>query len=188
MQSFRFRWIVSTWFPLRSLAARSCRGSQRQLERHRRTAHHRRDYASDPVSALGRRTGLARTNRFRSALGNAFVPLGALALGLSIPWPAILAPSGALQDAGTTGAIGTMSLAVMTRATLGHTGREIVATPPTAIIYAAILVAALARIVAPMLPSIYHETLVAAALGWIVAFGGFVIIYGPMLVRARRIG
>jgi uncharacterized protein involved in response to NO len=120
-------------------------------------------------------------------LGYAFVPLGALALGLSIPWPAILAPSGALH-AWTTGAIGTMSLAVMTRATLGHTGREIVATPPTAIIYAAILVAALARIVAPMLPSIYHETLVAAALGWIVAFGGFVIIYGPMLVRARRIG
>jgi uncharacterized protein involved in response to NO len=120
-------------------------------------------------------------------LGYAFVPLGALALGLSILWPAILAPSGALH-AWTMGAIGTMSLAVMTRATLGHTGREIVATTPTAIIYAAILVAALARIAAPMLPSIYHEALVAAALGWIVAFGGFVVIYGPMLLRARRTG
>ncbi len=120
-------------------------------------------------------------------LGYAFVPLGALALGLSILWPAILAPSGALH-AWTTGAIGTMSLVVMARATLGHTGREIVATLPTVIIYAAILVAALARMAAPMLPSIYHEALVAAALGWIVAFGGFVVIYGPMLLRARRTG
>ncbi len=120
-------------------------------------------------------------------LGYAFVPVGALALGVSILWPEILTPTGALH-AWTTGAIGTMTLAVMTRASLGHTGREIVAKPPTMIIYGAILAAAVTRMAASTLPSIYHEALVVSALGWIVAFGGFAIVYGPMLLRARRAG
>jgi uncharacterized protein involved in response to NO len=120
-------------------------------------------------------------------LGYAFVPVGALALGLSILRPEILAPSGALH-AWTIGALGTMTLAVMTRASLGHTGREIVAKTPTLVIYGAIVIAALTRMAAPALPSIYHEALFVSALGWIVAFGGFAVVYGPMLLRARRVG
>jgi len=120
-------------------------------------------------------------------VGYAFVPLGALALGVAIVWPAIIAPTGALH-AWTTGAIGTMTLAVMTRATLGHTGRAIEAQPPTIVIYGAILFAALTRVAAPLLPGIYFPLLTAAAAGWIVAFGGFVIVYGPMLVRPRASG
>ena len=120
-------------------------------------------------------------------LGYAFVPVGALALGLSILWPEILAPSGALH-AWTAGAIGTMSLAVMTRASLGHTGRDVVARLPTLVIYGAILVAAVTKIAAAALPSIYHDALFVSALGWIVAFGGFVVVYGPMLLRARQAG
>lgn len=120
-------------------------------------------------------------------LGYAFVPLGALALGISILWPAIMPPTAALH-AWTTGAMGTMSLAVMTRATLGHTGRKIVATPTTIVVYGAILVAALARAAAPMLSWIYYEALVVSAIGWIIAFGGFVMVYGPMLLRGRGTG
>ena len=120
-------------------------------------------------------------------VGYAFVPLGALALGVAIVWPAIIAPTGALH-AWTTGAIGTMTLAVMTRATLGHTGRAIEAQPATIVIYGAILFAALARVAAPLLPAIYYPLLTGAAAGWIVAFGGFVIVYGPMLVRPRASG
>jgi uncharacterized protein involved in response to NO len=52
-------------------------------------------------------------------VGYAFVPLGALMLSLSILWPRIVPASGALH-AWTTGAMGIMTLAVMTRATLGH--------------------------------------------------------------------
>ncbi len=117
-------------------------------------------------------------------VGYAFVPLGALALGVAILWPRIIAPTGALH-AWTTGAIGTMTLAVMTRATLGHTGRTIEAAPPTIVIYGAILFAALARVAAPLLPGIYYPALMAAATGWIVAFGAFLIVYGPMLLRPR---
>jgi uncharacterized protein involved in response to NO len=117
-------------------------------------------------------------------LGYAFVPLGFLTLAFSILRPDIMPPSGALH-AWTTGAMGTMTLAVMTRATLGHTGREVTSTPATTLIYAAILVAALARVAAPLLPGIYYATLIVAALGWIVAFGAFVVEYGPMLLRAK---
>jgi len=120
-------------------------------------------------------------------LGYAFVPLGALAVAVSILWPDIMPPSGALH-AWTTGAMGTMTLAVMTRATLGHTGRDVVSTPATTMIYGAILAAAVARVAAPLLPAIYDEALIVAALGWIVAFGGFVVVYGPMLLRARVSG
>jgi len=120
-------------------------------------------------------------------LGYAFVPLGALALGVSILWPAQLPPTGALH-AWTTGAMGVMTLAVMTRATLGHTGRDVTTTLATMVIYGAILAAALARIVAPLLPSIYDDTLIVAAFGWITAFGTFVAFYGPMLVSARKGG
>lgn len=120
-------------------------------------------------------------------LGYAFVPLGALMLGLSILWPDAVPPSGALH-AWTTGAMGTMTLAVMTRATLGHTGRDVATTPATMIIYAAILIAALSRVAAPLLPALYDEMLVLAGLGWIVAFGTFVLVCGPMLLRARRSG
>lgn len=119
-------------------------------------------------------------------LGYAFVPLGALALGVSILWPALLPLTGSLH-AWTTGAMGTMTLAVMTRATLGHTGRDVTTTPTTALIYGAILTAALARVAAPLLPSIYYETLIVAGLGWIIAFGAFVAVYGPMLLGGRKV-
>jgi uncharacterized protein involved in response to NO len=78
------------------------------------------------------------------------------------------------------------TLAVMTRATLGHTGRDLRATAPTLVIYGAMLVAAATRIAAPLVPPLYVELLIVAAVGWIVAFGTFVLVYGPMLVRAKR--
>jgi len=120
-------------------------------------------------------------------VGYAFVPLGALMLSLSILWPAMLPASGALH-AWTTGAMGTMTLAVMTRATLGHTGREVASTPATMLIYGAILVASLARIAAPLLPTIYYQALLVAGIGWLLAFGIFLAVYGPMLVAAKSTG
>jgi len=117
-------------------------------------------------------------------LGYAFVPLGALLLSISIAWPAVVPASGAFH-AWTTGAMGIMTLAIMTRATLGHTGRDVVSTPATIAIYGAMLLAALARIAAPMVPAIYYETLLTAAFGWLLAFGIFLLVYGPMLLGRR---
>ena len=117
-------------------------------------------------------------------VGYGFVPLGALLVGASVLRPDIVPPSGAFH-AWTTGAIGVMTLAVMTRATRGHTGRAIISTPTTTLLYFAICAAALARVAAPFLTSLYLDLLVGAAAAWIAAYGIFVFEYGPMLVRKK---
>jgi len=140
------------------------------------------------AARLSRWTG-ARTWRepilFVLHLGYAFVPLGALVLSISIMWPRIVPTSGALH-AWTTGAMGLMTLAIMTRASLGHTGRDMSTTPTTVAIYGAMLVAALARIAAPLLPAFYYQMLLIAGGGWFLAFALFVVAYGPLLMRANE--
>jgi uncharacterized protein involved in response to NO len=118
-------------------------------------------------------------------VGYAFVPLGALALSTSILWPRVVPASGALH-AWTTGAMGIMTLAIMTRATLGHTGRDVSSNLATVAIYGAMLVAALARSVAPLMPAVYYQMLLAAGVAWLLSFGTFLLTYGPMLVSAKQ--
>jgi uncharacterized protein involved in response to NO len=96
----------------------------------------------------------------------------------------VIASSGALHS-WTAGAIGLMTLAVMTRASLGHTGRPLTATLPTQLIYLAALVAALTRITAAF--GVAREPLLhVSAAAWVMAFVGFVIVYAPLLIRPRR--
>ncbi|GAB4287835.1 MAG: NnrS family protein [Roseovarius sp.] len=112
--------------------------------------------------------------------GYAFVPLGALAMGLATLWPGLVLPAG-VQHLWMAGAIGLMTLAVMTRATLGHTGRALHAGRGTRLIYAALIASVLARLAAAFWPlmALYH---LAAGL-WMLAFLGYVALYGPLLVR-----
>lgn len=111
----------------------------------------------------------------------AFVPLGFLLLGAAILWPNYW-PISAGVHAWTAGAVGLMTLAIMTRATLGHTKRPLVASIPTQFIYLCVLVAAITRIAAAFVPSI--TLLLIAAAAWILAFGGFATFFGPILLIA----
>jgi len=113
----------------------------------------------------------------------AFVPVGFLLLALGILRPDIVLPSGALH-AWTTGAIGVMTLAVMTRASLGHTGQPLTATRPIELIYLAAVLAALARIAAAF-DILRDPMLHVSATAWVLAFGGFVIVYAPLLLQRR---
>lgn len=79
-----------------------------------------------------------------------------------------------------------MTLAVMTRASLGHTGNPLVASPVTQAIYAEIVIAALARICASLRPEWSDLLLHLAALGWVAAYLGFAVSFGPLFVGARR--
>jgi len=109
----------------------------------------------------------------------AFVPLGFLLAGAALLWPEHW-PISAGIHAWTTGAVGLMTLAIMTRASLGHTGTDLVASAPTQFIYLCAIFAALARIVAAFEPS--STLLYAAAAAWLLAFGGFATVFGPLLV------
>jgi len=110
----------------------------------------------------------------------AFVPIGFLLTGASILWPAHWPISAGLH-AWTAGAAGLMTLAVMTRASLGHTGHPLVASTGTQLIYLCALVAALARISAAFGSS--SAWLDVAAAAWFLAFGGFAVGFGPLLLR-----
>jgi len=85
----------------------------------------------------------------------------------------------------TAGAVGTMTLAVMTRASLGHTGRAIVAGRQTRAIYLLVGVGALLRVVAPFVPSLYLLMVSASGLVWASAFVLFALRYGPILFSPR---
>jgi uncharacterized protein involved in response to NO len=122
-------------------------------------------------------------------LGYAFLPLGALAIGVEILAPGHLGMAAA-QHLWMGGAAGLMTLAVMTRATLGHTGKTLTAGPGTVAIYAALVLAVLARLAAGIWPDQAHLLHVTAGLAWIGAFGGFAGVYGRLLLRlpaAKRI-
>lgn len=115
-------------------------------------------------------------------LGYALLPLGALAMAVEILLPDAFGMAAA-QHLWMAGAIGLMTLAVMTRATLGHTGQELTARGGTVLIYGALLVSVLFRLAAGLWPGLSSPLLTVAGLGWIVAFGGFSVVYGALLVR-----
>jgi uncharacterized protein involved in response to NO len=81
------------------------------------------------------------------------------------------------------GAIGMMTLAMMTRATLGHCGRPLVASRGTRLAYACIAVAVAARVAMPILPAYGGVLMHVAAVAWMLAFAAFLVVYAPLLAR-----
>lgn len=114
-------------------------------------------------------------------VGYAFVPIGIACVGLAA-LGIVSAPS-ALHVL-TVGAIGIMTFAVMTRASLGHTGRALTASPMVSLAYLALVLAATIRPFAELLPGHYHLLLEIAGGAWILAFVLFLVEYGPILVSS----
>lgn len=117
-------------------------------------------------------------------LAYAFIPLGFVLLAVAVLVPG-LPMSGAAAHAWGVGALGMMTLAVMTRATLGHTGRPLLASRGTVTVYSLALLAAAARIGAALPLPVDMALLEVAAVAWIAAFAGFAFLYGPMMLRPR---
>jgi uncharacterized protein involved in response to NO len=116
-------------------------------------------------------------------LGFAWLGGAQILLGATLLCP--LVPRTAGVHALTAGAVGVMTLAVMTRATRGHTGRPLVAGGATTTLYAIVNAAALARVAAPFFDGARVGLLVASASLWALAFGGFAVVYGRMLATPR---
>jgi uncharacterized protein involved in response to NO len=115
--------------------------------------------------------------------GYAWLALGLLlrALGRLVPIPGSVA-----THALTVGAIGSLTLGMMARVALGHTGRALVASKPVVWAFGAITMAAFARVVVPMFaPGWYFGTLVATAALWTLAFLLYMVAYFPILLMPR---
>jgi uncharacterized protein involved in response to NO len=116
-------------------------------------------------------------------VGYGWVVLGLFLLGLTGLFDIL--PATAALHALTVGAVGTMTLAVMTRASLGHTGRPLSAGPGTQTIYALITLAAVFRVLSPLAGAEAEVALLLAGAAWTAAFGFFVFLYGGPLARPR---
>lgn len=119
--------------------------------------------------------------------------LGYLWLAIGLAWKGLVDLSGFLPPADALhglaiGAVGTMTLAIMSRATLGHTGRPLHAPPLVVASYLLVGAAALARLAAPLAPAHAIPLLVTSGTLWSLAFAAFVICLGPALVQPRADG
>jgi uncharacterized protein involved in response to NO len=115
-------------------------------------------------------------------VGYTFVPLGFLLMACSAFG---ILPASAGIHAWMTGAAGVMTLAVMSRASLGHTGQQLTASIATQAIYASVIIAAVARICAILDSSHTIVLLYVAAFAWSAAFLGFAICYAPTLLGTK---
>ncbi len=116
-------------------------------------------------------------------LGYAWLALGFLLMAVNAR--TLVLPATAALHALTVGAIGTMTLAVMTRASLGHTGRPLVAGAGTIAIYGLVTLAAVVRVIAPLGGAQYFLLLSVAGAAWSGAFALFVVLYARALLRPR---
>lgn len=115
-------------------------------------------------------------------LGYAFIPLSLLIFGLNLLpgyWPILL-------HLITIGSLGGVILAMITRVTMGHTGRNIYQGPNMSKAFLALACAALVRTLAVVFwPQWMNPLLWLSAGLWCLAFALFAYHFGPMLLRPR---
>ena len=110
-----------------------------------------------------------------------FIPLGFAAVGLAALG---FGAETAAKHIWMAGAVGLMTLAVMTRASLGHSGLPLTASAGITAIYLALILSVLARFAAGWWPGATWLTHLAAT-GWIAAMAGFAVVYWPILTRPK---
>jgi uncharacterized protein involved in response to NO len=115
--------------------------------------------------------------------GYGWIILGFILTALSAY--SVVLPTLALH-AFTLGGIGILTLGMMARVSLGHTGRALKASNAIAIAFVLINVAALFRVLLPIaMPTWYENLLYLSTLSWLAAFSLFIFVYAPILTSAR---
>jgi len=151
--------------------------------------------ATRPMAALAGVLNLARLYRWAGwrtlkepllailHIGFFFIPYGFLTIAAADLLPG-WSRAAAIPHAWTTGAIGLVTLAMLTRTSLGHSGRPLRATPAISGIYAMVLLSVLTRIAAEYFPGASALLHIAASF-WILGFAGFALYYLPMFFKPR---
>ena len=110
-----------------------------------------------------------------------WLPVGYLLMAWSVlgtSYPPVVA-----LHALTMGAIGMTILAMITRVSLGHTGRPLHAARLVVVAYVLMTLTVIVRLVGPYLGRYYMQSIETATLGWMFAFGLFIWVYWPILTR-----
>ena len=84
---------------------------------------------------------------------------------------------------GRDSTVGVMTLAVMTRATLGHTGHALTAGIGTTGVYLLVIASIIVRLLGGVLPDWAWSLYTVSAILWCSAFAGFLVLYGSLLTR-----
>jgi uncharacterized protein involved in response to NO len=116
-------------------------------------------------------------------VGTLWLPLGLLLRAASALTP--LVPESSSLHALTAGAIGLLTLGMMARVSLGHTGRLLVAPRAMTAAFSCLVAAGGVRVAAPLLPSQYLLALTLATIAWSTAFALFLARYWTILVSPR---
>lgn len=116
----------------------------------------------------------------------ATIPLGFLAVAASILAPGVVDPVAAAH-VWTVGTFGAMTLAVMTRASRGHSGRALAAGALEIWIFAFVLLGAAARVAAPYAGGWTVHAIECAGFAWAAAYLLFAAGYGRMLLARPRL-
>ena len=117
-------------------------------------------------------------------LGYAWIALGFALLALSAS--GVDGAAGSALHAFTAGGIGVLTLGMMARVSLGHTGRLLEPVPLMTLAFIEIGLAALLRVAVPLFfPASHAAAMTASGLLWMVGFGLFVVLYAPVLLRPR---
>lgn len=85
----------------------------------------------------------------------------------------------------TTGAMSSMVLSMISRVSLGHTGRMIVVGKTMTVAFVAIILAFIVRVFGLYFIANYNHVLTLAVFFWTIAFGSFVVVYLPILLKPR---
>lgn len=117
-------------------------------------------------------------------LGYFWLPVAFGLLGAQIIRPDLFPRSAAIH-ALTAGAAGVMTIAVMTRATLGHSDRPLKADRGTVLVYVLVVAAALTRIVASYLDAASYGAHLISGLLWSAGFGLFCVLYSKYFLAER---
>ncbi|MCP3675111.1 MAG: NnrS family protein [Gammaproteobacteria bacterium] len=114
----------------------------------------------------------------------AFIPLGFIMIALhSID---LLANTSAALHSFTVGSIGGMIISMISRVSLGHTGRPQQINAFIVLAFLSILVAALIRVILPAWFIEYYQVAIAVSgILWVLAFSIYLYFYAPMLVTTR---
>ncbi len=119
-------------------------------------------------------------------VGYAWVVVGLFLLGLSA---FSVVPLSIVLHTLTAGAIGSMTIGMMCRVSLGHTGRDLIANKLTVLMFIIMQVAIITRVIFPLiLPAQMSLWIIGSACLWSACFGLFVWVYAPILWQPRPDG